>query len=951
MMDNNINTILDAHKENETVIKLLLDTLNQECYEISPFIGAGMSSPIYPLWNQALTEMTTKQHLSLNDQKEIAKYLATYQYESAASILKNAISGIRYKDALNRVFGPNLIKAETLKNMPIMMLPQLFNGTIFTTNFERVLNVVYSCKTQITMDSSERKKAEVLRNRGQLHIVKLHGDIDEGNIIFTNEEYNKYYGKNLDTPYVDYLRALFASKTMLFLGCSLKEDRTFSLLKKIASCNEYPHYALLELDDDPDSDAFFEREKILSDTNIRCIWYPKKQHQLVKVFLQHLIDNKNKISKFNYINEPYIKYYNVQKDKLLQTNIIGISENSKLKDVLPECYIDPTVRITGTEELPFSSFVAHYAFDGNVALLATPGMGKSTALKAIIINDYHKQFPNVLFYYLEAKDFISLAESMEISSDIFAHIIQSNFSQFISLDDMRIILLIDSCDELSSKYRKIFIEDIKKLDSLKNTKRMVWLGCRLDYYNRYYDKVFSTNMKYKINICEWTPEESDTFIESILDKNIKTKNQIVSIKKNISNLEHRNPNTSFWRKNPFYLSLFLFCLIDQNVNEQSRIKFDNAYELYGLFYSKWFERHNITKNQKKIRDSHTQIALSLYNQKGESFRLNELLPQDTIHALQKERAFLDLLRINLGMNERNNEIGNLRIDRFWHESFGEYLIAVDLVNFMQNPSTTKVINKEDSHLRNIVNYDVNSFIKEAFYSFSSETATDICSKFMALYFQLQIEAPEVYLKERWNLLYYIGRLNAKSHQSRERLLRIQKSVLLNALEYESDPRVKRTIIISLMNIYRKDEQTIENKIVEYLSTLTPNSEADVTNRSIQLVYCGDMGYDEDNNISVEFGDLNSFSDTNKISWTRTKQYMLNRLVKNDRTSLIYRLWDLRTLYLFFESRNWETLELKDYLIVCKTTIDDHAIFSERILKLLEEEKFKLIMLMKKKLEQ
>ena len=478
---------------------------------------------------------------------------------------------------------------------------------------------------------------------------------------------------------------------------------------------------------------------------------------------------------------------------------------------------------------------------------------------------------------------------------------------------------------------------------------MVWLGCRLDYYNRYYDKVFSTTIKYKMNICEWTPKESDEFIENVLGKNAKTKNQIAFVKEMISDLERKNLSTSFWRKNPFYLSLFLFCIIDQNINGQSRIEFNNAYELYGLFYSKWFERHNVTKNQKKIRDSHTQIALSLYNQKGESARLNELLPQDTIHSLQKERAFIDLLRINFGINERNNEFGNLKVDRFWHESFGEYLIAADLVNFMQNPPNTKVINKEDSHLRNIVNYDVNSFIKEAFHSFSSQTAAEICSKLMSLYSQLQLEAKDVYLKERWNLLYYIGRLNAKNHQIRERLLRMQKSVLLNALDNETDPRVKRTVIISLMNIYRKDEQTIENKIVEYLSTLTPNSEADVTNRSIQLVYCGDMGYDEDNNLSVEFGDLNSFLDTNKISWARTKQYILNRLVKGDRTSLIYRLWDLRTLYLFFESRNWEPLELEDYLIVSKTSIDNNTIFSERIHKLLAEEKSKLIEVMKKKL--
>ncbi len=393
-------------------------------------------------------------------------------------------------------------------------------------------------------------------------------------------------------------------------------------------------------------------------------------------------------------------------------------------------------------------------------------------------------------------------------------------------------------------------------------------------------------------------------------------------------------------------------MIDQNVNERARIELKNAYELYGLFYAKWFERHRITRSaQKKIRDSHTHIALTLYSQKGDSYRLSDLLPSGKVEAFHRERAFIDLLRMNAGINElEGSGIGKLKVDRFWHESFGEYLIAADLVDFLQNPPTQKVFNKEDSHLSSIVNYDVNSFIKEAFRSFSSETAINICGKLLALYSQLQAGSNEAYLKERWNLLYYIGRLNVTTAKDRARLVQMQKMALMNALNYETDDRVKRTAIISLMNIYEKNEREIEDKIVEYLSTLTPGSKADITNRSIQLIYCGDMGYDEDKNLSVEFGDLTNFVDNNKISWARTKQYMLNRLVKDDRMSLIYRLWDLRTLYLFFESRDWKPLGLEDYSIVYKTTIDDHEAFSDRIQKLLAEEKSRLLETIKRNLD-
>ena len=950
-MNDDINTIFNAHKENKTVIEDLINSLNSGSIDISPFIGAGMSVPIYPLWKDALKTITEDYHISVENKKKIREHVAKNQYELAASVIKASLNGIRYNDALRHIFKSDKISENQLKTMAVSMLPQLFHGTIFTTNYERVLNKVYSCETQITMDSLSHKRTEVLRSRERLHIVKLHGDIDESRIIFTNEDYDEYYGENLDTPNVDYLHSLFASKTMLFLGCGLKEDRTFSLLKKLSTRNEYPHYALLEMEDAINSDKFSKREAALSDANIRCIWYPKKQHQLVKAFLQYLIDHTQATSKAScdkslYNSLSVSEIHAIQQQTLLQNNIVGISGSSKLKDVLSKCYIDPDVRVNNVDDMTFSMFARHYSFNGGVALLAAPGMGKSTALKAIIINEYYAAYPDVLFYYLEAKDFITQSADIRNEGDNFIHIIHNKFPQSILPDDVRIVLLIDSCDELPPTDRKNFIETVHKWSLLLNAGRAVWISCRFDYYIRYFEKSFSKIINTQIHIQEWTPDKSNAFIEDFLSKDSKTEEQITSTKKLISDFETRNPTASFWRKNPFYLSLFLFCVVGQNINEYAGIRLDNAYELYGLFYTKWFERHHITTNQKKIKDAHTQIALSLYNQKGDALRLSGLLSQDTIRKLYKERAFRDLLWMNSGAYENSCKIEDLKVNRFWHESFGDYLIAVDLLDFLKNPSTQKVISKKDFHLSNIVNNDVNIFIKEAFCSFSSETTIAICEKLLVLYFQLQI-GPKEHLKERCNLLYYIGRLSAKIATDKDRLFYMQKAVLLNALNFECDyPMVKRTAIISLMNIYKKDDCEIENKIIEYISALTPNSPADLTNRSIQLVYCGDIGYDEDNNVFIEFGDLKNFSDTKLGSWVRTKQYILNRLVKDDRVSMIYRLWDLRTLYLFFESRNWETLEKKDVSIVRDTCIDNNTIFSEDMQKLLAKEKAELLKLMK-----
>lgn len=954
MTNNDINNIFEAHPENEGVIRDLIDTLNDKNVEVSPFVGAGMSAPIFPLWGQALKEIMKTHLFSPESRKQIEEYLSEYKYEVAASEIEKALPGIRYKDALRRIFNSKKINEQVLKDMPVSMLPKLFTRTVFTTNFERVINKVYQCNTLITMKSSEDKKSEVLRSKEKLYIVKLHGDIEDGDIVFTNEEYNDCYGESFNTSYVSFLESLFASRAMLFLGCSLKEDRTFELLKRISEKGTYPHYAFLEIQDDLNSEAFLERQNILSNANIRCIWYPKGQHQLVKVFLQYLINNTlaacsgEGIS--NHIDSKIFSYYySNQRDTLLGSKIVGIREDSKLKDILPQSYIDPTIQERNKGKMKFSEFIKQYSFKSGVALLSTPGMGKSTSLKAIIIKDYYKNFSNVLFYYLEAKDFIKQTDNIKETDDIFIHIIQNRFPELTLPNESRIVLLIDSCDELSLSNKQKFIANYKKCISLLGSDRVIWIGCRLDFYNRYYEKEFASTIDYKLHICEWDRSKSDALINSILAENGKTDKQITETKKKISAMESKNPASSFWRKNPFYLSLFLFCVADQDFTECARINIDNAYELYGLFYSKWLEKHNVktVAKQNKVRDIHTRIALAIYTHKGESLKIKDILRIEDVSNICNKREIMDLLRMSPDINENDRKAENLKVDRFWHDSFGEFLIAADLVDFFKAPREQDVIDKKDSHLRNIVNYDVNIFIKEAFHTLSSEKAINICERLLSLYIQLKSREKD-YSKERWNLLYYVGRLNASTSETKARLIQLQKNILLEALKYETDQRIKRTAIISLMNVYENKDVEIEDKIIEYVSTLTYESEADICNRSIQLVYCGDIGYDDKKNMSVEFGDLNNFTDDNKVSWSRTKKYILDRLGKDDKASLQYRLWDLKTLYLFFKSRNWELIEPEDYIIVSKTIIYDN-IYSEKIQKLLAKQKSEILVEMEKNL--
>lgn len=950
-MESNVHSIYNFHPENYKTISDLVNCIQDNDFEVTPFIGAGMSYPIYPLWGDVLQQICQKHNISIVNVKKIDRLIRKFNYEEAATIIYDSLKGIRYIEALNDQFGEQLIKTDNLAIMPIRLLPSLFSKTIITTNFDRILNHVYSCDTQITMQSSGELRAISTRGKERLRIIKLHGDIKEKKLVLTKKEYGECYGDKFDSPNVLYLQTLFQSKIMLFLGCSLKNDRTFQLLKiTTLQGGFYPHFALLEAVDDLKSDAFIQREQELSSSYIRCIWYPKGKYEFVESFLLHLINECNyreSLSHAEYgIQRQEIKaetdktkisemLHKDQRKLLLQSSMLsGLSDNPKMHDILPESYIDPKVKTSFSNADRFMNFIQENT-RGSIALLSSPGMGKSTTFKAILINKYYENIHGVIFYYLEANDLLKRINDLP-SEDIILDVILQEYPRNSAISNMHLVLLIDSCDELSPSNRSKFISVIKDIKSKTQINRNIWIACRLDYYSRYYRNILTKFLDHEIHLCDWSRRDADKFIESALKKSNLSNEYGNIIKNKIKLMTDKNPVALSFLENPFKLTLLLYCVLNQNDN--NNIMINNAYELYELFYIKWFQQHNINDEmqQKRIRELHTHIALYFYNKKGVTIKLNEIFSCDNLPDICHKRVFLDLLRLKMILNSNSEKISNVKIDRFWHESFAEYLIASDLVSFLKNPPLETIIRKENTHLCNIVNYDVNIFIKEAFNSISPSESVTICEKLAFMYTYLQADK-QLYIKERWNLLYYVGRVTAKNVTDRNIILKLQREVLFKAFDYENDPRIRRTVAISLMSIYDKDNIETEEKIMTYLNQLELGTEADIINRSIQVIYCGDVGFDEKSGLFIEFGDLNNFVDDNKISWNRVKKYTLDRLQKNDRTSLLYRLWDLRTLRLFFESRNWQGITEDEYRIICALNVEE-LIYSSNLKKMLLHEK-------------
>lgn len=261
---------------------------------IAPFVGAGLSRACgYPMWGEALRKLAQKlEGLGFPD---IEPLMAQYDYLQAAQVLHAA--------APDQV--QNFIKTEFRKRGailgPIRLLPELAKGCIVTTNFDSVIEDLFSDLQQGLdgyMYGTQPGNAFVQRLlRGERCILKLHGDArQENSYVFTQAQYEAAYGQSLafQNQLPRALRQIFISHSLLFLGCSLEQDKTLDLFKFVIdeAAFEIPdHFALLNEPGTPQERA--AKEARLLKLRIRPLWYStpeghdgKPDHSLLEQILK-----------------------------------------------------------------------------------------------------------------------------------------------------------------------------------------------------------------------------------------------------------------------------------------------------------------------------------------------------------------------------------------------------------------------------------------------------------------------------------------------------------------------------------------------------------------------------------------------------------------------------------------------------------------------------------------
>lgn len=316
--DNLMNCYHISESDNNRIIydKLIQQLRKQN---VTPLIGAGLSSWAYPLWGQMLSEQAN----SYGIRPEVDALLNEKKYEEAASLLEKMLTANGLTNILQQIFHPERLE-EKATSCPAYLktIPKLFHGPIITTNFDQMIEYLFNsegkmCPVCVTPQNSfQTAQTEDALHMNAPILIKMHGDIkDPDHMILTKESYDDSYGGDPEHPDFTrsmpaFLKKILERNPLLFLGCSLGVDRTCTVIRSCAP--NHRHFAFLELPKETTNrqnplqpimrtadgklkEAFEERHKeIVGNFNILPIWYPYGMHdEALHAFFTKLCEDLN----------------------------------------------------------------------------------------------------------------------------------------------------------------------------------------------------------------------------------------------------------------------------------------------------------------------------------------------------------------------------------------------------------------------------------------------------------------------------------------------------------------------------------------------------------------------------------------------------------------------------------------------------------------------------------
>jgi hypothetical protein len=268
------------------------------------FVGAGLSYPLFPLWDELLQRMIqkcdSKKLLSTMERDELLALLT--QKKELLNIAGFCVEKLGRKEYRAFLEDQFLKDAEIEKLQAYQELFRLRPSLIITTNFDQVPDQLngssFSLDSTSAASNSGHYRIFVNPNAaeagnalraGQRVFFKMHGCIsNHGSIVFTYEDFRReiYTGRAKA-----FLHAIFNTQTVVFLGFGFSDPHVESILSVLQEANKglaSPHYVLAH-----DLSAF-QKHTLEHKYGVRVINYTSSDgHPQVSEFIRFI---KNLVS-------------------------------------------------------------------------------------------------------------------------------------------------------------------------------------------------------------------------------------------------------------------------------------------------------------------------------------------------------------------------------------------------------------------------------------------------------------------------------------------------------------------------------------------------------------------------------------------------------------------------------------------------------------------------------
>lgn len=626
------------------------------------------------------------------------------------------------------------------------------------------------------------------------------------------------------------------------------------------------------------------------------------------------------------------KLYSIQKQDILNMSAmpwVG-KDGLRYRSIIPSLLMPGKLSLSSSPDIniPYIEFVAKYPLTENILIIGEPGVGKSTLLYYLYIEHSEKD-EDILNIYSDSRSFEEYT-----SENLVNFIIRSNGIQDEPTDEFKYIrVFIDGYDEANADTQKKIINLVREY----RHPYVFIISCRERKYeetilsNKYWFSLFGES----IYVNKWEPDLSNEYaIKLLTQKKIEHREIEIFIKHFSSNKE-----TAEIYANPFQLNILLY-LYYMGEYTIASLNDANLFMLYDRFVHSLYknEVNRATTSCRYIDFIETSISVAKQifcetnRQSGKmvkqvGYKFSNLFSGTIDNELREQSIYSSILYLHPDED----------VAKFRHETIYEYFLAKSFLLALQNEDLEKVVDE----FKNFYDFYINKFVRAGISAYEENSKlyyNTLCSIYHKCIQNIPDllkafeEAVDDYSPSKEDSISYNFSENdaitirelSVYYSSR---LKIDFTPKLLYFVWKSDPSllIRRTAILGLM--LHNDEKAEK----EYLDELYPGSDSDIMQRSLSVLYFGDAS-----------GDILTYRDNGTIAWDNARKEIIERLKFDNDRNFLFRMWDLRTLYLFCESRcTYREISEDDYNIISHCNINS-PLYSVQKKKAIKHEKERLL---------